>query len=383
MMQFTKKAMDGLSMIELLVSMVIGLTLSAGIIEVFVSSNSSDRIQQARSAMQENGRFAMNALVSNIRMAGYLGCLSNIDESSINNALNRPPASFKPDTGIQGWEASQGNGTAPGVVHVSVNNQAVVNTDDGGWVSKNPVGSTNRLDSTHALPGSDIVRVWSASGRSGIISSIVANGATTVIESNLNSISDGDILLLSDCDQADWVQACTTYETGGGLSRTILSSECNPGNLPASPLHTRVGGEIVKLSGILFYIGKRGNIATNPPALFRRQLARKAVVGAGEELVEGIESMQIVYGINSDKDNRNTVDAYLPANQISDWHAVISARITLLVQSIQDHLLPTPQAYNFNGVSYDGGGGNGALPDDTRLRRVFTSTISLRNRVLN
>lgn len=193
MMHIRIKAMDGLSMIELLISMLIGLTLSAGIIEVYVSSNQSDRIQQARSAMQENGGFAMTALVSNIRMAGYLGCLSSIDESSINNALNGPPASFRPDIGIQGWEATQGNGTAPGVAHSSVSDQAVVDTDNGGWVSINPVSVANQLDSTHVLPGSDIVRVWSISGRSGTISSIVANGATTVVESNLNSISAGDI----------------------------------------------------------------------------------------------------------------------------------------------------------------------------------------------
>ncbi|MCH7948214.1 MAG: PilW family protein, partial [candidate division Zixibacteria bacterium] len=326
-------------MIELLISMVIGLTLSAGIIEVYVGSNQSDRIQQARSAMQENGHFALNFLITNIRMAGYLGCLSSIDESSINNTLNNPPASFNPELGIQGWEASQGNGTAPGIAHNSVNNLAVADTDDGGWVSRKSSGSANGLDSMNVIPGTDIVKLWSVSGRRGTISRIFKSGTNTVIESNLDSLSDGDILLLSDCDQADWVQACAMHGIGGGRSNAILSVQCNPGNLVALPLHTSVGGEIVKLNSTMFYIGKRGNVATNPPALFRRQLTSTAGMGAGEELAEGIENMQIVYGINSDKDNRNTVDAYLTANQIADWHGVISARVTLLVQSIQDHLL--------------------------------------------
>jgi hypothetical protein len=52
------------------------------------------------------------------------------------------------------------------------------------------------------------------------------------------------------------------------------------------------------------------------------------------------------------------------------------------MQSIEDSIVPAPQAYQFNGVMYDGQGANGNLPADLRLRRVFTSTISLRNRAL-
>ena len=92
--------------------------------------------------------------------------------------------------------------------------------------------------------------------------------------------------------------------------------------------------------------------------------------------------MQALYGVNMDNDVRNTVDSYLPADQVPDWTNVISIRITLLMQSIESGVVPAAQAYTFNGVTYDGGGGNGALPGDTRVRRVFSSTINLRNRAL-
>ena len=99
-------------------------------------------------------------------------------------------------------------------------------------------------------------------------------------------------------------------------------------------------------------------------------------------MIEGIESMQLLYGVNLDGDARNTVDSYLVADLVPDWSNVISVRVSLLMQSIEDGTVPAPQAYSFDGVSYDGGGGNGALPADDRVRRVFTSTISLRNRAL-
>jgi type IV pilus assembly protein PilW len=145
---------------------------------------------------------------------------------------------------------------------------------------------------------------------------------------------------------------------------------------------TDVGGELAKLQGTVFFIGKRGNVATNPPALFRRELSATAIAGTAEELVEGIESMQILFGMNADNDNKKSVDSYVVANQVTDWSRVVSVRVSLLVQSLEDNMLPAPQAYTFNGVTYDGEAGNGALPEDTRLRRVFTTTITLRNRAV-
>ena len=69
------KSMQGLSLIELLIAMVLGLTLAAGVMQIYVGSSATERDQDARLRMQENGRFALNFLANELRMAGYLGCL--------------------------------------------------------------------------------------------------------------------------------------------------------------------------------------------------------------------------------------------------------------------------------------------------------------------
>jgi type IV pilus assembly protein PilW len=135
------------------------------------------------------------------------------------------------------------------------------------------------------------------------------------------------------------------------------------------------------LQGTLFYVGKRGDIAANSPALFQSQLSAIGTAGAAVELIEGVETMQILYGVNLDQDVGNTVDAYLPADQVPVWNNVVSVRISLLMQAIEDSIVPLAQQYTFDGVTY-GPAGAGALPPDTRVRRVFTNTISLRNRAL-
>jgi len=374
--RFSGLSMRGLSLIELLIAMVMGLTLTAGVIQVYVGNTQTERDQEARARMQENGRFAISYLAHELRMAGYLGCLASIEETDINNTLDGPPASFQPTSGIQGWEAV---GTGLGQASAAQNDVAVVSTSGGGWVSS----GGNIIDATDAVPGSDIVRIWNAAGTGATINSISPGGAMTVVNSGIVDIDDGDILLLSDCERADWVQACNVQDIGGGASiNSVLSAGCVPGNITSMPLGTQSGGELVKLQGTMFYVGKRGNVASNPPALFRRQLNQTAGAGTPEELVEGVESLQILYGVNTDNDNMKTVDAYLTANQVPDWGQVISVRISLLVQSIEDNLLPAAAPYTFHGVTYDGAAGNGALPADTRLRRVFTSTVTLRNRAV-
>lgn len=369
----------GLSLVELLIAMALGLTLAAGVGQVYVGNNQTQRDQEAHLRMQENGRFAMHFLAREVRMAGYMGCLSSIEPESVNNALENPPPSFQPDVGLQGWEADHGNGTAPGVISSSVDDRALESTSSGNWTS----AGGNVLDTMEALPASDIVRTWNTSGGEATINDVSPGASNTVVNSTITDLQDGDILLLSDCESADWVQACNVQATAGGSSiNSVLSGGCVPGNDLPVGLGATAGGELVKLQGTLFYVSKRGGDAGNPPALFRRQLDVQAQPGPPEELVEGIESMQILYGLDTDNDSRRGVDVWLTADQVPDWGQVIAARISVLVQSVEDNLAPAPQPYRFNGVTYDGGAGNGALPQDQRYRRVFTTTITLRNRAV-
>ena len=373
----------GLSLTELLVSMLLGLTLATGVVQIYTGSNTTERDREARQRIQENGRFATNFLSQEVRMAGYLGCLSSLEGASVNNILDGPPATFQPQFGVQGWEAA---GTNPGVINNSANNVAVVATNTAEW-SNGEAGHV--IPTFNAVPNSDILRIWNAVGTPGLVASIT-EGATPAIQAESDAgIVANDFLILSDCEQADFMQACTvTPDAGAGVttSTIALSSACDPGNdspaVISSVTTVADPAEVVRLEGTIFYVGKRNDIATNPPALFRRQLTATGTAGPAEELIEGVESMQILYGINLDQDVRNTVDAYLPADLVTEFSKVISIRNSLLMQSVEDGSVPAPQTYTFDGVLYEGGSGNGALPADTRVRRVFTTTISLRNRAL-
>ena len=63
----------GVSLIELMITIVVALLLLAGLIQVYLSSKQSYNAQEQLARMQESGRFAMDQITSDLRRAGYWG----------------------------------------------------------------------------------------------------------------------------------------------------------------------------------------------------------------------------------------------------------------------------------------------------------------------
>ena len=63
----------GITLIELMVAITVGLILLAGIIQLFVSNKQAYRIQEGINVQNENSRYALNQLEYSIRMAGHWG----------------------------------------------------------------------------------------------------------------------------------------------------------------------------------------------------------------------------------------------------------------------------------------------------------------------
>jgi type IV pilus assembly protein PilW len=96
--------------------------------------------------------------------------------------------------------------------------------------------------------------------------------------------------------------------------------------------------------------------------------------GQSNGLVEGIENMQILYGIDTNADH--TPNYYLTANTVTTdavWDKVVSIRISLLAATLDDNLAAQPLPYTFYGVT--------TTPTDLKIRRVFNATVAVRNRL--
>ena len=112
-----KRYGQGLSLVEVMVSLVIGMIILAGIFSVYLSNSQSFRFNSQLARIQENGRFALSLLENDIRMAAYGGCAKMaLDETDYDPEIEVDTATgLTKDQWIQGVEVSGNKLTIYGV----------------------------------------------------------------------------------------------------------------------------------------------------------------------------------------------------------------------------------------------------------------------------
>ncbi len=357
----------GLTLVELMVALVLSMLLLIGIIQIFQGSKMSYRSQEGLSRIQENGRFAVDYVSRRVRMAGYLGCLR---DATLYNNLNNPN-NFPVDlgVGILGFEA---NGTAPGDTYSITASDPPPSASATDWSPSLEASLVNKV-----LPGTDVVVVRFASPDE-IPRSDPVNDSAQIFVQNTAEVEIGEILVLTDCQKASVFQVTNVTPTGGGGSLDVVHSNSGtvtPGNAtPTWGPEQSYGrdSQLMRLQTFVFYIGQG---ASGRPALFQERLVSNGAAAAlqSEELIEGVENMQIVYGVDIDADRQ--VDRYVTANAVTDWTQVVSARIALLLRSVDESTADLDtQTQTLFGTIVD-------PVDDRRLRNVFATTVTVRNRV--
>lgn len=332
----------GISLVELMISITIGLILMTGVVQLFLSSRTTFSTQQALARVQESGRLAMEFLSQDIRMAGYLGCGSRVSTPT-NTLADSTTLPFEFDVAIDGED-----------------------------------NVTTLSDPTDVVAGTDVLIVRGATGNS--VNVVVNNDADTVFvedtgvaascdtgEESFSGLCENDILVISDCAKARVFQA-TDLTSSSGIVSIAHATGSNPGNQDATwgggsdpDQNFSVDAEVIQAKTSVYYI--RNGSTSGQPGLWVQVNG-----GVAQELLEGVEDMQLTYRENSDPNNYKTAAA------ITDWSQVSSVRVQLLVQSTEDNLLQEAQPYTFNGTP-------NAAPGDRRLRQVFTSTVGIRSRL--
>lgn len=318
---------SGFTLVELMVSMVLGLIVIGGALGAMLANRQSYRTNEGLSQIQENARIAFELLARDIRQAGVTGCDSS---GRIANTLNPGTRWWQNWFGLLGYEGTQPD-TAVGFGTSSPNNR---------------------------VPGTDSIQVQ---GVEGIGFAVVAHEPTAAnieIDATTAAVVDGDILMICDFDHAAIFQvtnaANVTVEHGTGTGEpgncTMglgYPARCtNPGNSYAYGANS----QIAHLSAADWYIGNNGRLNEGGRSLFRRRM------NLTEEVIAGVTNMQIGYREAGRNDFRE-------ATLVDTWVDVNAVRITLTIRSA-DQRISTDTNLNSG-----------------RLEREFTSVITLRNRV--
>jgi type IV pilus assembly protein PilW len=138
--------------------------------------------------------------------------------------------------------------------------------------------------------------------------------------------------------------------------------------------------EVFPLQTIAYYVEQSSSLTTT--SLYRKVFTGDPAVGAeAQELIEGVENMQVSYGVDSSPLVADgVIDSYQPANAVGDWKRVVAVRLSLLVRAADP--APGDVAVPASGVV---GNVTVTYPTGTSVRkydrRVFTTTVALRNKI--
>ncbi len=351
----------GFSLVELMVALALSSILLVGLFQIFNSNRQAFSLQDGMARVQESGRITMEILSRELRVAGFVGCAtsgggfdnftnhvdpSGFDEATFQAALN----GFGGDNGIVGYN--------------NVTNTAGTPLADLGLSVGTAVGQI--------VSGTDVVTIQGVKAcDGGKVTSGNANNANIKIDDAFAcGLQKNDIVIVSNCNSAEAFAIVNTPATASDDTDDTLTHGKAGVNL-VNKLNGNYDEEsyIFKPSLRVFYIG---NGASGEPALFMDGLSHS---GAATNLVkfeiaEGIEDMQLLFGEDTTGDG--TVNAYVRADQVTDFNAVLAVRSRILARS-QDRVVSNAQTYQFNGATVNAG--------DLRMRVSYETTNAIRNRL--
>lgn len=350
----------GFSLIELIVAMALGLILTLGVVQIFLGSKQTYRLTDGISRLQEDMRFALGRFQYEGRMAGHTGCLVGDPASDLNSGHPDYFPYAYDGRAVVGWEA---DGTGPEDTFAIHAPEAST-----GW--SNQVYRDLPADLLGlVVPGSDVF-IINSTNPTKIRLNASSAGSASLGTSTATNVAQNSIVLVvaGDCSGGEIFQKANQH-TGNGFTKSVRTS---PGNL--SPLfrgNYDAEAQVYQYTSTAFYVGEDG---TGGTALFMDRLDPADPSGA-VTLVEGIENMQVLYGLANSA--RTQADSYLPASQLAgnDWAEVVSIRIALLMHT-EEQVLDRAEADTLNLL-----GTQVSTGVDRRARLVGSATIGIRNKL--
>lgn len=367
----TPAKQSGFSLIELMIASVIGLVLLGGVVTIFTSNSASSKMSSGLNRVQDNGRVAIDILSYNLRMAGYEGCRDDAKENIQVLATVAPTISF-PDNIIWGAKI---NGS-------------------GGWSTSAPHPDLANLPTLIDLKeDTDVLYVQHGSGKSvNLLNDMASATDNIVLPRNPDQITNGDLVMIADCTASNVFRATgvsvdasgtTTIQhgTNKNIQANLTETFRGTGNIDA------VSVRVMRFESKAYFIGDSGRTTPNGStlwSLFELDTSTEEAANVRQpiELIEGVESFQVLYGVQPDE-NIDSDIRYVTSDNVTDPGQVVSVQLGLLIGTADNSAQSNDnQTYNIAGwtVGPTGAGTDAEHDSDKRLRAAFNTTVQIRNR---
>lgn len=311
----------GFTVVELMIALALSMLLGVAIITVFVNNSYSFKQDENTARMQDDARHALRELATDISMAG-------------NYAELHLPANVTPD-----GDLSIGTDCGPAgelnwmyrAVDASGNSLSLTALDNA--TNAAAAAAHSCFQNGELLGGTDVVsikRVAGAEAASPAANNVYlrTNGTVGVL---FNGPSPTSPPFAVNAPRADWLYRPSIYY--------IRQYADTPGD--------------------------------NIPTLCRKSLSGNGPSMTTECLAAGIENLQIEYGIDTTNDGHP--NAYVTNPTLAQMQSAVAARIFLLARTTEIDSRYT------NGKTYSISNAPNLVPNDPFHRRVFSTSVAIRN----
>jgi len=339
----------GLTLVELMIAMTLGLIVIGALIAVFVANNQTYRQNEALATLQDNARFALDVITRDLAMAGYWGGVRAVDAAtSVRVSAVAKAAVSK--------TASEGD-CGPSTQAASFYWLFDVATPLEFRNHLDPAALTTRfrcLQPANVRPDSDVLMIRRISGQQALLDppggTLTANRFYVKTNQNIASL----------------------FRASGSTFDRGTPADCPDGsgtNAPCPPLDTPQ--QVYAYTPQIYYVR---NYLRTPgdglPILCRRYLDDSASTAfmAEDCLAEGVENLQLEWGIGTGAVQRYVNDP-TPAQLLE----ARSVRLHLLVRATSTRVQASNDAKTFTLADYTSPSEAGVL------RRAFTTTVQLKN----
>ena len=320
----------GVTLVELMVGMTLGLMVVAGLAVLFANSSRTSRELDGATRQIENGRYAVDLFAQELAVAGFYG---DVDRSG---AVYTTPDPCATALGALGWDTAAKSRPSP--IEGRTSSELAALTCASNPAAGNPAVVLRRLD------------------------------ASPTAQASINN-ADGHVYVQT--SQCNNDPANTPYIASNDKTALTLR------NLACAGTGT---GEARRYFSRLYYVAWcnecTGSAADTTPTLKRAELLGNAIVVT--PLATGIERIALEYGFDTNLDGvpdvyRATLSGTSGAAD-NTWTNVVSARVYVLARTTEE----APSYTDTKAYALGLAGTFGPYGDHYK-RKVFVTTTKLQN----
>ncbi len=315
----------GLTLIELLLATALGATLSLGVVAVYLDNRRAEFVHAELVALQENSRFGLAVLRREFTLAGFLAGQVLYGQPAANPVAR--------DCGPGNWALD----VAPSLDFIDDFSGGLATVGGADW---------SCLSAPDVKPGTDLFSIKRSAG-----DPTLQNGSFPPP--------------LRSAETTQWYLRHRDPE--GERTWVYIGQQ---GNFAAADRLAGSGVDYWEFYARIYYIRRHSvTVGDGIPTLCVEQLMGNRM--ATDCLVEGVEDLQLEFGLDTDRDG--VPDLFRPNPGKGDLDRTAAIRLYLLMRTV--NRLPGGDDQR----TYYLGSRRIVRPGDGFYRRVISTTVSLRN----